>query len=144
MSGVRAAEQADASAALVEDLADLILNPNSWDAVLYIEPLLEQLAAGATENNSQRRISILVHKIRSLADDDRLLRKLKWQRSGSIADTPTRSSRDDRSWPLLSCLLRLLENAWAWTPASDLLDSLDRLPDSLRQRLRAVGARQRA
>ena len=135
--GVRAAEQADASAALVEDLADLILNPSSWRAALFVEPLLEQISAGANEDNSRRRISILVHKIRVLSDDDRLLRNLKWRRSGSIADTPARSTRDDRSWALLSCLLRLLGCAWAWTPASDLLDHLDRLPDSLRQRLRA-------
>ena len=135
--GVRAAEQADASAALVEDLADLILNPNSWRAARFVEPLLEQMSAGANEDNSQRRVSILVHKIRSLSDDDQLLRRLKWRRSGSIADTPARHSRDDRSWALLSCLLRLLESAWTWTPASDLLDHLDGLPDSLRQRLRA-------
>ena len=137
MLGVRAAEQSDASAAVVEDLADLILNPSSWRAALFAEPLLEQISAGANEDNSRRRISILVHKIRSLSDDDRLPRKLKWRRSGSIADTPARSSRDDRSWALLSCLLRLLGSAWAWTPASDLLDHLDSLPDSLRQRLRA-------
>ena len=135
--GVRAAEQADASAALVEDLADLILNPNSWRAAPFVEPLLEQISAGANEDNSPRRVSILVHKIRSLSDDDQLLRRLKWRRSGSIADTPARSSRDDRSWALLSCLLRLVGRAWAWTPASDLLDHLDGLPDSLRQRLRA-------
>lgn len=137
MLGVRAAEQADASAALVEDLADLILNPSSWRAALFVEPLLEQISSGANDGNSRRRISVLVHKLRSLADDDQLLRKLKWRRSGSIADTPARFLRDDRSWALLSCLLRLLGSAWAWTPASDLLEHLDSLPDSLRQRLRA-------
>lgn len=135
--GARAAEQADASAELVEDLADLILNPNSWRVALFVEPLLEQISAGANEDNCRRRVSVLVHKIRLFSEEDRLLRNLKWRRSGSIADTPTRSSRDDRSRVLLSCLLRLLECAWAWTPASDLLDHLDGLPDSVRQRLRA-------
>ena len=136
MTGVRAAEQVEASDALVEDLADVILNPNSWASALFVKPLLDQMAAGVDEDNSQRRISILVHKIRSLPDDDPLLRRLKRDRSGSIADT-SGSSRDDRSRSLLSCLLGLLESAWAWTPVSDLLDALDRLPDnSLRQRLR--------
>ena len=134
--GVRAAEQADASDALVEDLADLILNANSWAAALFVNPLLDQMATGINEDNSQRRIAILVYKIRSLPDDDRLLRRLRWQPSGSVADVP-RSARDDRSRLLLSCLLRLLENAWAWTSASDLLDAIGMLPDnSLRQRLR--------
>ena len=96
MTGVRAAEQADASDALVEDLADVILNPNSWAAALLVNPLLDQISAGINEDNSQRRIAILAYKIRSLPDDDRLLRKFKWQPSGSIADTP-RSARDDRS-----------------------------------------------
>ena len=137
MSGVLAAEQADASGALVEDLADVILNPNSWAAALFVKPLLDQISAGINEDNSRRRINILAHKIRSLPDDDPLLRRLKWETSGSVADTP-RSSRDDRSRALSSCLLRLLESAWAWTPASDLLEALDRLPDtSLRQRIRA-------
>ena len=137
MSGVRAAEQADASSALVEDLADVILNPNSWTAALFVKPLLDQISAGINEGNSQRRITILVYKLRSLPDNDQLLRKLKWERSGSIADTQ-KSSRDDRSRALLSCSLRLLESAWAWTAASDLLDAVDMLPDgSLRQRLRA-------
>ncbi len=137
MTGVRAAEQADASHALVEDLADVILNPRSWAAAAFVNPLLDQVSAGINEDNSQRRMDILVYKIRSLPENDRLLRRLRWQPSGSMADIP-RSARDDRSRLLLSCLLRLLEGAWAWTPASGLLDALDRLPDSgLRQRLRA-------
>ena len=137
MTGVRAAEQADACDSLVEDLADVILNPNSWAAAHFVNPLLDQMSAGINEENSQRRIDILVYKIRSLPRDDRLLRRLRWQPYGSIAETP-RSAQDDRSRLLLSCLLHLLESAWAWTAASDLLDALDRLPDSsLRQRLRA-------
>ena len=135
--GVRAAEKADASSALVEDLADVILNPNSWDAVLLVRPLLDQITAGVEEGNSQRRITLLVHKIRPLPDDDPLLRKLKRDRSGSIADT-SGPSRDDRSRSLLSCLLGLLERASAWTPVSDLLDALDGLPaNGLQRRLRA-------
>ena len=136
-SGVRAAERAEASDALVEDLADVILNPNSWAAARFVKPLLDQIAAGVDEDNSQRRITILVHKVRALPDGDPLLRKLKRDRSGSIADT-SGPSRDNRSRSLLSCLLRLLEGAWEWTSTSDLLDTLDRLPEtSLRQRLRA-------
>ena len=138
MAGVQAAEQADASSRLVEDLADVILNPSSWDAAFFVEPLLDHISAGINEDNSQRRIAILVYKIRALPDDDRLLQKLKWERFASIAETP-RSLRDDRSWALLSCLPRLLESAWGWTSAGDLLDALDGLPDSsLRQRLRAL------
>lgn len=136
-SGVRAAERADASSALVEDLADVILNPNSWSAVLLVRPLLDQITAGVEEDNSRRRITLLVHKIRPLPDDDPLLRKLKRDRSGSIADT-SGYSNNDRSRSLVSCLLSLLESAWAWTPVGDLLDALDKLPDnSLRRRLRA-------
>ena len=136
-SGVHAAIEADASDARVEALADVILNPSSFAAVLFVEPLLDQISAGINEGNSQRRITILAYKIRSLPNDDWLLRKLEWKRSGSIADTRG-SSREDRTRLLLSCLLRLLESAWAWTPARDLLDTLDALPDSgLRQRLRA-------
>ncbi len=135
--GIQAAEQAEAADALVEDLADLILNANSWAAAPFAEPLLEQMAVGINEDNSQRRISILIYKIRSLPDDDRLLREFKWQPFGSIADIQGRV-HDDRSEALLSCLLRLLERAWVWTSTSDLLDTLDRLPEtSLRQRLRA-------
>ena len=137
MTGVRAAEQADAFESLVEDLADVILNPKSWAAAYFVNPLLDRMSAGINEENSQRRIDILAYKIRALPHDDRLLRRLRWQPYGSIAETP-RSARDDRSRLLLSCLLHLLESAWAWTAASDLLDVLDRLPDSsLRQRLRA-------
>lgn len=137
MTGVRAAKQAEASDALVEDLADVILNPRSWAAAAFVNPLLDQISAGINEDNSRRRIDILVYKIQSLPEDDRLLRKFRWQPSGSVADIP-RSARDDRSRLLLSCLLRLLESAWAWTPATGLLDAFDRLPDSgLRQRLRA-------
>ena len=137
MSGVRAAEQADACSALIEDLADVILNPSSWAAARFVEPLLDQISAGTNEDNSQHRLAILAYKIRSLPGDDQLLRKFKRDRSGSIAET-LRSSRDDRSRALLSCLLRVLESAWAWTPASDLLRAVDTLPDtSARQRIRA-------
>ena len=137
ISGVLAADQADASSALVEDLADVILNPGNWAAAHFAERLLEPVSSGINEDNSQRRIAILVYKLRSLPDNDRLLWKLRSQRSGSIADTP-RSSRDDRSRSLLSCLVRLLESAWAWTSAGELLDALSTLPEtSLRQRLRA-------
>ena len=136
VSGVRVAEQADASSALVEDLADVILNPGSWAAASFAERLLNIVSTGVNEDNSQRRIAILVYKLRSLPDDDRLLRRLKSQWSGSIADTP-RYSRDSRSPSLLSCLIRLLESAWAWTSAGELLGALGMLPEtSLRQRLR--------
>ena len=137
MSCVLAAEQADASSALVEDLADLILNPRSWAAARFAERLLKPVSTGINEDNSQRRIAMLVYKLHPLPDNDRLLRKLRSQRSGSIADTP-RYSRDDRSRSLLSCLIRLLESAWAWTSAGELLRALGTLPEtSLRQRLRA-------
>ena len=66
----------------------MILNPSSFAAVLFVEPLLDQISAGINEGNSQRRITILAYKIRSLPNDDWLLRKLEWERSGSIADTP--------------------------------------------------------
>ena len=49
MAGVQAAEQADASSRLVEYLADLILNPSSWDASIFVEPLLDQISAGINE-----------------------------------------------------------------------------------------------
>ena len=135
--GVLAAEQADASSALVEELADLILNPRSWAAARFAERLLKSVSTGINEDNSQRRIAMLVYKLSPLPDNDPLLRRLRSQRSGSIADTP-RLSRDDRSRSLLSCLIRLLESAWAWTSAGELLDALSTLPEtSLRQRLRA-------
>ena len=134
---VFAAEKADASSALVADLADVILNPSSWAAAGFAQELLETISAGVNEDNSQRRIAILVHKLRKLPDNDHLLWNLKSQPSGSIADTPT-YSHDDRSPSLLSCLIRLLESAWAWTSAGELLDALGTLPEtSLRQRLRA-------
>ena len=137
MLGVFAAEQADASSALVEDLADVILNPGSWAAARFAEQLLEPISTGVNEDNSQRRIAIVVYKLGSLPDDDWLLWKLKSQPSGSIVDTPS-YSHDDRSRSLLSCLIRLLESAWAWTSAGELLDALSTLPEtSLRQRLRA-------
>ena len=137
VSGVLAAEQADASSALVEKLADLILNPRSWDAARFAEQLLEPISTGINEDNSQRRIAILVYKLRSLPDNDWLLWKLKSQPSGSIADTPE-YSLDDRSRSLLSCLIRLLGSAWAWMSAGELLNALRSLPEtSLRQRLRA-------
>ena len=137
-SGVRAAMEADGSASLVEELADVILNPKSSAAAShFIEPLLEQVSAGINVRNSQRRIAILTYKIRSLPNDDRLVRKLEWQRSGSIADTRG-SPVEDRPRLLFSCLLGLMESAWTWTPASELLDTVDKLPGSgLRQRLRA-------
>ena len=137
-SGVRAAMESDGSASLVDDLADVILNPKSSAAAAhFIEPLLEQISAGINERNSQSRVAVLTYKIRSLPNDEWLLRKLEWQPSGSIADTRG-SSVEDRSRLLLSCLLDLLESAWMWTPASDLLDTVGKLPDSgLRRRLRA-------
>ena len=134
---VLAAEKADASSALVADLADVILNPRNWAAARFAEQLLEPISAGVNEDNYQRRIAILVHKLRKLPDSDHLLWNLRSQPSGSIADTPE-YPLDDRSPALLSCLVRLLESAWAWTSADELLDALSTLPEtSLRQRLRA-------
>ncbi len=137
MTGVRAAEQAEPCDALVEDLADVILNPNSWAAAPFADPLLEQMAVGINEGNSQRRIDLLIYKIRSLPNEDQLLFGLRAQPWGSVSEM-SRYSHDDRSQALLSCLLRSLESAWAWTPTNDLRSALEELPyNSLRQRLQA-------
>ena len=137
MSALRAAEQADASSDLVEQLADVILNPSSWNAVPFAESLLKQLSAGVNGDNYRRRIGVLVYKIRSFPENDLLMWKLEYAHSGSIADI-RKSSRDDRAQSLLVCLLCLLESAWEWASAGDLLAVLGKLPDTgLRQRFRA-------
>ena len=133
--GIRAARDLPASDSGVEAFADIILNKAGWSLPTYPRPLLDQIADGVTEDNAQRRIELLCHKIRAAPDDMRLW-SLRHGDFGSIADLDRRRS-NDRIEALLSCLLKTLTESWQWLPVADLIELAQMLPEGADHRLRA-------
>ena len=135
-TGVSAVLELDASDQMVADLADELMNETSWDLMIVAGRLVDHMADGVDERNALQRIKLLCFKLSKVPENDSVLRRLRYNRPGSIADGHL-VFPDDRSSILLGCLTRMVRAAWGWVPATDLFESTSRLPAVLRGRLRA-------
>ena len=135
-SGRDAALELDASDPMVADLADVLLNETGWDRMIIAERLVAHLVAGVDEQNALRRIELLCFKLNKVSEHDLVLGHFRHDSSGLIADGHA-LFRDDRSSVLLGGLTKVVRAAWAWWPASDLLDGTSGLPSLVVARLRA-------
>lgn len=126
----------DASDQMVADLADVLMNKDSWDRLIVPERLVAHVVDGVDEWNALGRIELLCFKLNKVSDGDLVLSHFRYDQSGLIADGHSLFP-DDRSSVLLGCLTRAVRAAWAWLPVSDLLDSTSGLPPPLVARIRA-------
>ena len=134
--GLHVVEQLAPSDTRVEELADIVLNEETWAHVTWPDPLLRQLEDGVTAENVRGRVVLLCHKIRTVPDGDYGLFLLRHDPAGSVADGNI-GFAGDRFGALLSCLLAIVAKSWDWLEVADLLELIQRLPDGLRQRVRA-------
>ena len=135
-SGREAALALDASDQMVADLADVLMNKASWDRLIVPERLVAHVVDGVDERNALGRIKLLCFKLNKVSDNDLVLSHFRYDPSGLIADGHSLFP-DDRSSVLLGCLTKAVRAAWAWLPASDLLDSTSGLPPPVVARVRA-------
>lgn len=61
--GITLAAQVEASSQLVEQVADVVLNPASAEAIWYPDLLIEQLVTGVDATNALKRVELLVRKL---------------------------------------------------------------------------------
>lgn len=133
--GVRACEVVEADDPVVEDLADLILNEQSWSRVPFTAPLLEAFANGVTNGNVRQRLQLLRFKLQSLPDDDPARLRLAANPMRSIADHHP-GLNESRGSAILNCLLSVLRAAPGILQLEDLLEAIEQFPEWLRDRLR--------
>lgn len=128
------AEHVPATHPAIEILADILLNPESWEAHGAPADLCERLAHGINEGNWAKRVQLLAFKITKgdQLDND----VLAYDRSGSIADVDPYGQRD-RMPVLTAGLLGVLQAAIPFASTDDLLALLSGLPAPLLNRVHA-------
>ena len=128
------AEHVPATHPAIEILADILLNPESWEAHGGPADLCERLAHGINEGNWAKRVQLLAFKITKgdQLDND----VLAYDRSGSIADVDPYGQRD-RMPVLTAGLLGVLQAAIPFASTDDLLALLSGLPAPLLNRVHA-------
>ncbi len=135
--GLRAVQCSDPQDKRVRDLADVLLNEDSWRRLHYSAPLLDHLVNGTNAENASSRVELLCLKLRKVRHDDPAWVRIKWSLAGSVEDQKISYDPLDRFPALLNCLLTLLPKAWLHLPVSELLDHLEGLDVSLQGRLRS-------
>lgn len=119
----------------VEEVAGRVLTADVLAAEQYLDPLLEALLAGVTENNDRDRIAIVARAIASLErEDDSAWFMLKYERGISVAQVRPRHSREQPE-KLLNLLTGLLEKALPGVGFPELVDVIEPLSSDLRDRL---------
>ena len=135
IEGLNCALDLDAAHPLVVDLADVLLNEHSWDRIHIADKLAAHVVDGICAGNSLDRINRMCLKLRNAAND--LAIGIHRTIPSGTMDDAHEVFPHDRASVLLGCVTRMLRAAWDWHPASALLECVDRLPDSVRVRLRA-------
>ncbi len=136
VEAMQAAMDLDASESLVTDFADLLFNETCWRHLYVPEQVSDRLVAGLDEHNARGRVEMLCYKLKAVDRYDHLLMRYRWQPWGTVTELDEPDDHE-RSPVLLSGLVSILCDAWAWVPIPELLESLDALPEGLRERSRA-------
>jgi hypothetical protein len=120
----------------VEEFADVLLNEAPWRAASYVNPVIEGLISGTTEENAVRRLQLLCWKLRTVPTDEGPAAWFSYERAGSVADW-TDNDQDDRFTVLLQAIVQVVRRAQEWLSTDDILAILGSLPGELPGRLRA-------
>ena len=134
LEGLNAARNLDAAHPMVIEFADALLNATSWDLLHSADKLVNHVASGINAGNSLDRITRMSLKLRQV-QDDLAISALRLFPSGTMDDAH-KVFPHDRASVLLGCVTRMLRTAWDWHPASVLLECIDEVPDTVRDRLR--------
>ena len=134
--GYRMARSVDAADPRVQEMADILLNEDSWPLMNFPNPLLKGLVDGADASNAAARCGLLFQKIAKVPEHDNYLLRLDLVNSESISDPPVRINKK-RCPALVSSLLELIARCWEWLTVDDLLAQADRLDLRLSRRSRA-------
>lgn len=133
---MQAALELDASASLVTDFADFLFGKTCWRHLPLPTDLADHFVAGINEHNAHARLNVLCCKLRAEDPDRYLLGRLRWDQRGMIAELGE-PVREERSPVLVSCLVSLLRRVWELMPIQEVLETLEGLPEGLRERSRA-------
>ena len=120
---------------MVADLADVLLNEHSWDQIHIADRLAAHVVDGINADNSLDRIKRMCFKLRNTANDTAI--SIHRTIPSGTMDGAHEVFPHDRASVMLGCVTRMLRTAWDWHPASSLLECVERLPDSVRVRMRA-------
>lgn len=134
--GVWAVEKVHPASGLVQEFADVLLNESSWASALYVDPVIKHLLDGLDEANAAGRLQLLCWKLRGVGADEGSRRWFNYERAGSIAEW-TDDGRNDRFTVLLHALVETVRRSQGWIPVTDVLATVDLLPNDLRSRVRA-------
>lgn len=119
----------------VEEVARRVLTADVLAAEQYLDPLLEALLAGVTEDNARNRIAIVVRAIAGLErEDDSAWFMLKYERGISVGQVRPAHSREQPE-KLLNILTGLLEKSVPKVGFPNLVALLEPLSAELRDRL---------
>ena len=129
-------ERLEPQSQVVEEFADVLLNEASWRAANYVDPVIERLIIGTTEESAVRRLQLLCWKLRTVPTDDGPGRWFSYERAGSVADWSD-DGHDDRFTVLLRAIVEVVRRAQTWLSTDDILAVLESLPVELRGRVRA-------
>lgn len=136
LTGRKAVLELEVSDRMVEDLADVLLNENSWYTMILPEDIVSHIVVGVNEHNACDRIELLSFKLNTVPEDDLVLFDFRYDRCGRIANGPVQF-RDDRSSVLLNALTEAVRAAREGVLAAELLDATGGLSDLLQARMRA-------
>jgi hypothetical protein len=132
--GVMAAESVEPSDDSIEELGDILLNAQAWDAFGAPATFSRRLVDGIDADNWRRRIDLIVFKLRKC--DEQELRLLGFERGGSIAD-PAGDEERERSTILIRALVTALLAARPHSTTSEMRSALNELPAVVVERLDA-------
>ena len=119
------------------DFVDLLLNEACWPHLFVPEELTDHFVAGIDEHNAHARLKVVCFKLRTEDPDDQSAGAAAMGSSRQCSPNSSNRCTEERSPVLVSCLVSILRRAWVLVPMCDLLETLQVLPEGLRERSRA-------